>query len=326
MTEIHAIRVHETGGPEQLRYERRELGAPGPGEIRVRHEAIGLNFIDTYHRNGLYPIELPATIGKEGSGVVEAVGGRVERFEPGDRVAYGGGPPGAYAEARNMPADRVVEVPDGVDHREAAALMLKGMTVEYLIHRTFGVEPGMDVLFHAAAGGVGSLACQWLSDLGATVYGTVSTERKAERARRAGCDHPIRYTEEDVVERIEEWTDGEGVHVVYDGVGRATFRNSLDALRRRGMLVSFGNASGAPEPVEPLELAERGSLFLTRPSLGDYTATREELETSAGTLFEAVERGAVEAEVGQTWPLERAAEAHRALENRETTGATLLLP
>lgn len=325
MTQIHAVRVHETGGPDQLEFEEVELEPPESGEIQVRHEAVGMNFIDTYHRNGLYPVELPGTVGKEGSGVVEAVGEGVERFEPGDRVAYGAGPPGAYAEARNIAADRVVDLPEGIGDREAAALMLKGMTVEYLIRRTFEVGASTEVLFHAAAGGVGTLACQWLDDLGATVYGTVSTESKAERARRAGCDDTIRYTEEDVVERIDTLTDG-GVDVVYDGVGQATFRDSLECLGRRGTLVAFGNASGAPDPIEPLELAQGGSLYLTRPSLGDYIASREELEESAGALFDAVERGAIEAEIGQTWPLEEADRAHRALENRETTGSTVLLP
>lgn len=326
MTDVKAVRVHETGGPEALVYESVRLPDPGPGEVQVGHRAIGVNFIDTYHRSGLYPLELPSAIGMEASGVVEKVGDGVEAFRPGDRVAYGAGPPGGYAEARNIGVERVVELPDEIEHRQAAAIMLKGMTVEYLLRRTFEVEAGMDVLWQAAAGGVGLIACQWLNEIGARVFGTVSTDEKAERARGAGCDHPIKYTEQDFVERVLELTDGEGVHVAYDGVGKSTFRGSLDCLGRRGMLVSFGNASGAPEPIEPLELSRGGSLYLTRPSLMDYVATRAEMEESAGALFDVVRGGAVEPEVGQTWALEEASKAHRALENRETTGSTILLP
>lgn len=326
MDEIHAIRVHETGDADKLDYEQIELDAPGRDEIRLRHEAIGVNFIDTYHRSGLYPMEPPFTIGMEGAGVVEQVGDEVDAFAPGDRVAYGAGPPGGYAEARNMPADKVVALPEGIDFEEAAGIMLKGMTVEYLVRRTIEVEPEMDVLWHAAAGGVGQIACQWLDAIGATVYGTVSTERKARKAADAGCDYTIRYTEEEVPSRIDEETDGRGVDVVYDGVGGDTFEGSLASLTRRGMLVAFGNASGPPPAIEPLELNRRGSLFLTRPSLMDYVATREELVESTDALFERVLAGDVEVEIGQTWPLREAAEAHRALEGRETTGSTVLIP
>ncbi|MFB6374971.1 MAG: quinone oxidoreductase [Bradymonadaceae bacterium] len=326
MTDIHAVRVHETGDADQLTYETIELEPPAPDEIRLRHEAIGVNYIDTYHRGGLYPLEPPFTLGMEGAGVVEETGDAVDLFSPGDRVAYGTGPPGSYAEARNIAADRVVALPDDIDFEEAAAVMLKGMTVEYLVRRTFEVEAGMNVLWHAAAGGVGQIACQWLDAIGATSFGTVSTERKAEMAVEAGCDHPIRYTEEEVPARIEELTGGDGVAVVYDGVGAETFEASLEVLKRRGMLVTFGNASGPPPAIEPLELNRRGSLFLTRPSLMDYVATRGELVGSTDALFERVLVGDIDVTIGQTWPLRRAAEAHRALENRETTGSTVLKP
>ncbi|MFW5967164.1 MAG: quinone oxidoreductase family protein [Persicimonas sp.] len=321
------ICIHETGGPEVLIYESREARSVGAREARVRQTAVGVNFIDTYHRSGLYPLEeLPHGIGMEAAGVVEEVGEQVDHLEPGDRVAYAGGPPGAYAEERTIEARHLVRLPDGIDETSAAAMMLQGMTVEYLVRRCFRVDASHTVLLHAAAGGVGTLACQWLSHLGATVLGTVSTEEKAEHAAEHGCDHPIIYTREDFSKRVDELTDGRGVDVVYDSVGKETLMGSLDSLARRGMLVAFGNASGAPEPIAPLELSKRGSLFLTRPSLMDYIATREELEESASALFEVVESGAVSIEVGHTWPLEEAAEAHRALEARETTGSVVLLP
>jgi len=322
-----AIRIHELGGPEVLRLEEIEVGDPGPGEARVRQTAVGLNFIDTYHRSGLYPLpSLPHGIGVEAAGVVEAVGEGVTEVGPGDRVAYTGAVPGAYAAARLYPAGRLVPLPDAVSNETAAAAMTKGMTVEYLVRRTFRVEPGMKVLFHAAAGGVGLIACQWLRHLGAEVIGTVGSEEKAALAREHGCAHTVVYTQEDFVGRVGEITNGEGVPVVYDSVGLETFQGSLDCLAPRGILVAFGNASGAPEPVEPLELARRGSLFLTRPTLFDYVPTREDLLDCAGALFEVVASGAVKVAVHQRWPLEEAADAHRALEARATTGSSVLLP
>ena len=322
-----AIRIHRTGGPEVLQLENVDPGKPGPGQALVRHKAIGINFIDTYHRSGLYPLpSLPHGIGGEGAGVVEAVGAGVTVVKPGDRVAYAGVAPGSYAEARLVPVDRLVPLPDGVDERSAAAMMLKGMTAEYLIRRTFKVEAGMTVLFHAAAGGVGSIACQWLKHLGATVIGTVGSDAKAALARAHGCDHPIVYTRENVVEKVRALTGGRGVPVVFDGVGRTTFEMSLDCLARRGTMVGFGNASGAAAPLDPLVLSRKGSLYLTRPTLNDYTVTREELLGSASALFDVVRKGAVTIEIGRTWPLAEAAAAHRALESRETTGSLLLLP
>jgi NADPH2:quinone reductase len=322
-----AIRIHQTGGPEVLRLETVDAGRPGPGQALVRHAAVGINFIDTYHRSGLYPLpSLPHGIGMEAAGVVEAVGDGVTEVRPGDRVAYASGAPGAYADVRLVPAERLVPLPAGIDERTAAGMMLKGMTVEYLIRRTFRVEAGMTVLLHAAAGGVGLIACQWLRHLGVKVIGTVGSDAKAELARAHGCDHPVVYTRENVVERVRAITGGRGVPVVYDSVGRSTFDISIDCLARRGMLVGFGNASGAAAPLDPLVLSRKGSLYLTRPTLMDYTATREDLLASAGALFEVVAKGAVRIEVRQTWPLADAAEAHRALESRRTTGSSILLP
>jgi NADPH2:quinone reductase len=323
-----AIRIHKTGGPEVLQLDTVDPGKPGPGQALVRHKAIGINFIDTYHRSGLYALpSLPHCIGSEGAGVVEAVGPGVTLVKPGDRVAYAGlAPPGSYSEARLAPVEKLVPLPDGIDERTAAAMMLKGMTTEYLIRRAFKVEAGMTVLFHAAAGGVGSIACQWLKHLGATVIGTVGSDAKAELARAHGCDHPIVYTRENVVEKVRALTGGRGVPVVYDGVGRSTFEMSLDCLERRGMLVGFGNASGPAAPVDPLLLSRKGSLYLTRPTLMDYTFTREELLASAGALFDVVRKGVVKIAIGRTWPLAEAAAAHRALESRGTTGSSLLLP
>ncbi len=322
-----AIRIHETGGPEALRWEDVDVGAPGPGEIRVRHTAIGLNFIDVYLRSGLYPLPgLPAVLGMEAAGVVEAVGPGVERPAVGDRVAYAAMPPGAYAEARIMPADRVVTLPDAIDDRTAAAMMLKGMTAEYLLRRTFRVKEGDAILFHAAAGGVGLIACQWAKILGATVIGTVGTREKAEKARAHGCDHPIVTTEEDFVARVREITDGEGCAVVYDSIGKDTFEGSLDCLAPRGMLVLFGQSSGPVPPFDAGVLAAKGSLYLTRPSLFHYTATREELDSCASALFEVVAAGKVAITIGQTYPLAETAQAHRDLEARRTTGSTVLLP
>ena len=322
-----AIRIHRTGGPDAMQWEDVELGAPGPGEVRIRHEAVGLNYIDVYFRTGLYPApSLPFSPGMEGAGVVEAVGEGVGALAAGDRVAYAAPPVGAYAEERLMPADRVVKVPAGIDARQAAAMMLQGMTVEYLLRRTFPVRSGDTVLFHAAAGGVGLIACQWAKHLGATVIGTVGSDEKAELARAHGCDHTIVYTRENFTERVRELTDGAGVPVVYDAVGRDTFEGSLDCLRPRGMLVSFGQASGKIEPFDVGILSARGSLYVTRPTLMTYTASRADLEASAQALFDVAGSGAVRITVNQTFSLADAANAHRALESRQTTGSTILLP
>jgi NADPH2:quinone reductase len=276
----HAIVSHETGGPEVLKWQEVDVGDPGAGEILVRHTAVGLNYIDTYHRTGMYPVEPPFTVGLEGAGVVEALGAGVTTVSVGDRVAYAAPPMGAYAETRVMPAEKVVTVPDGVDDETAAAMMLKGMTTEYLLRRTYQVKAGDTILFHAAAGGVGLIACQWAKALGATVIGTVGTEEKAELARAHGCDHPILYTQEDFVERVKEITDGKGVPVVYDSVGKDTFMKSLDCLQPRGLLASFGQSSGSAGTFDPGILAAKGSLYLTRPTLMTYTATRPDLEES----------------------------------------------
>ena len=322
-----AIRIHETGGPEVMRWEDVEVGAPEPGEIRIRHEAVGLNYIDVYFRTGLYPApSLPFSPGMEGAGVVEAVGEGVDSLVAGDRVAYAAPPVGAYAQVRLMPADKVVKVPDGIDSRQAAAMMLQGMTVEYLLLRTYPVRSGDTILFHAAAGGVGLIACQWAKHLGATVIGTVGSDEKAELARAHGCDHPIVYTRENFTERVREITGGAGVPVVYDSVGRDTFEGSLDCLRPRGMLVSFGQSSGKIDPFDIGVLSAKGSLYVTRPTLMTYTASRADLESSAQALFAVVGSGAVRITVNRTFPLAEAADAHRALESRQTTGSTVLLP
>ncbi|HZY02820.1 MAG TPA: quinone oxidoreductase, partial [Anaeromyxobacteraceae bacterium] len=281
-----AIRIHQTGGPEVLRFEDVEVGEPGEGQVRLRHTAIGVNFIDTYHRTGLYPLPLPSPLGVEGAGVVEAVGKGVAHVKKGDRVAYAGGAPGGYSQVRVMAADRLLRLPDGVSDQQAAGAMLKGLTVQYLSRRTYPVKAGETVLVHAAAGGVGLIACQWLKALGATVIGTVGSDEKAKLARAHGCDHPIVYTREDFVARVKEITRGAGVPVVYDAVGKSTFQGSLDCLRPRGLMVSFGNASGAVPPVDLIQLSQKGSLFLTRPTLVHYTASREELEGAARELFE----------------------------------------
>lgn len=322
----HAFRIHETGGPDVLRWETVDPGKPGPGEVLIRNTAVGLNYIDIYVRTGLYPTTLPSGIGFEGAGIVEAVGPGVVEFRKGDRVAHDGGPLGAYAELRCMPADKLVQVPHGISDRQAAAMMLKGMTAEYLIRRTYPVKKGETVLFHAAAGGVGLIACQWLKHLGATVIGTVGSKEKAALAKKHGCDHPILYREENFVARVKEITNGEGVPVVFDGVGKDVFMDSLDCLRPRGMMVTFGNASGAVEPIKPLLLSQKGSLYLTRPTLANYTATRRELLECANALFDVVKKGAVRIEVNQTYPLKDAVQAHRDLEGRKTTGSTVLLP
>ncbi len=323
----HAIRIHQPGGPEALVWEEVEVGAPGPGEVRLAQTAVGLNYIDVYHRSGLYPVPaLPTAIGMEAAATVEAVGDGVTELAPGDRVAYASGPVGAYAEARIMPAGRVVKLPEAISDHQAAAMMLQGMTVRYLIRRTYRVAAGETVLFHAAAGGVGLIACQWLKHLGATVIGTVGSEDKAVLARAHGCDHTINYRSEAFSERVRELTDGAGVPVVYDSVGKDTFEGSLDCLAPMGMMVSFGNASGPVPAFDPGILSAKGSLFLTRPSLIHYTAKREDLVASAEDLFEVVGSGAVKIEVNQTYPLSEAAQAHRDLEARKTTGSTIMLP
>ena len=321
-----AIRMHETGGPEVLRWEEVTIGPPGPGEVHLRQSAVGLNFIDVYHRSGLYPLPaLPATPGMEGAGIVVATGEGVEGFAPGDRVAYAGLPPGAYAEERLIPAHRLVLLPDTISDQQAAGMMLQGMTVQYLLRSTFHVKPGDTILFHAAAGGVGLIACQWAKALGATVIGTVGSPEKAELARKHGCDFPLLYQEEDWVSKVKEITDGEGVPVVYDSVGGETFMKSLDCLRPLGLLASFGQASGPVAPFDPALLAAKGSLFLTRPTLMTYTADRSDLLASATDLFAVVQSGDVRIEVNQTYPLSEAAQAHRDLEARKTTGSTVLL-
>jgi NADPH2:quinone reductase len=319
-----AIRIHEVGGPEVLKWEEVTVGDPGPGEVRLRHGAVGLNYIDVYFRTGAYGADLPFTPGLEASGVVEAVGDGVSDLAVGDRVAYAAPPAGAYAEERLMPADRVVKVPDGVSDDLAAAMMLKGMTAHYLLRRTFKVNAGDTILFHAAAGGVGLIACQWAKQLGATVIGTVGSDEKAELAAAHGCDHPIVYTRESFVERVKSLTDGKGVPVVYDSVGKDTFADSLDCLSPLGTMVLFGQSSGPVPPFEIGTLAVKGSLFLTRPTLMTYTARRDDLVAAAGELFEVVESGAVKLEINQRFPLENAADAHRALEARQTTGCTIL--
>ena len=324
---MKAIRVETPGGPEVLELEDSPPPKPGPGEALVRLHATGVNFIDVYHRTGLYPLgELPATPGMEGAGVVLEVGAGVTDFKPGDRVADAGLPPGAYAEERLIPAHRLVKLPEGISDRQAAGMMLQGMTVQYLLRRTYRVQPGDTILVHAAAGGVGLIACQWAKHLGATVIGTVGSREKAALAKAHGCDHAILYREEDWVARVRELTGGEGVAVVYDSVGQETFLKSLDCLRPLGMLVSFGQASGPVDAFNPGLLAAKGSLFLTRPTLMTYTAKREDLLASAAELFEVVLAGAVKIEVQQTYALKDAALAHRDLEARKTTGSTVLIP
>ncbi len=322
-----AIRIYSNGGPEVLKWEDFDPGKPGPGEALVRHEAVGLNFIDVYHRTGLYPLpSLPATPGMEGAGIVAEIGAGVSEVAVGDRVAYAGIPPGAYAEVRRIPAHRLVKLPENISTRQGAAMMLQGMTARYLLRGCYHVKKGDTVLIHAAAGGVGSIACQWAKHLGATVIGTVGSQEKAEMARSHGCDHPILYNDEDFVAKTKEITGGKGVDVVYDSVGQATFMKSLDCLRPIGMMVSFGQSSGSVSAFDPAILAAKGSLFLTRPSLMAYTAKREDLLAHARDLFAVVQSGAVKIEIKQTYPLSEAAQAHRDLEARKTTGSTILIP
>ncbi len=326
MDQTRAIRFAKTGGPEMLSFQTIDLPAPGAGEVRLRHIACGVNYIDTYHRVGLYPLPLPSGIGLEAAGIVEAVGPGVKGFAIGDRVAYCSGPIGAYAERRNYPAERLIALPAEIDERKAAAIMLKGMTVEYLIRRTYAVKPGDWVLFHAAAGGVGQIAVQWLKALGARVIGTAGGAEKCALVADLGAEATIDYRKEDWVAAVRKITGGRGVDVVYDGVGKDTCVKSMDCLRPRGFLVTFGNASGPVPPIEPLILTQKGSIFLTRPSLMHYTESRADLELSARSLFEAVTQYRLRIEIGGTYPLAEAAEAHRDLEARLTTGSLILEP
>ncbi len=322
---MKAIRIHATGGPDALHWEDVDLPPPERGQARVRHNAVGVNFIDTYQRTGLYPVALPAGLGMEAAGVVEAVGEAVDAVRVGDRVAYAGGGP-AYAEAANVAAARLVPLPEWVSDQEAAAVMLKGLTVQYLLRQTYRVEAGETILFHAAAGGVGLIACQWAHHLGVHVIGTAGSDEKAELARANGCEYPVVYTREDFVQRVMEITEGAKLPVVYDSVGADTFDRSLDCLRPRGLMVSFGNASGTPEPLNLQVLSQKGSLFLTRPTLFHYTATRPDLLAAADELFAVMKAGAVKVAVNHTFPLKDAAQAHRALEARKTTGSIVLVP
>ena len=321
---VKAIRIRKPGGPEMMEWTDVEVGKPGPGEARIKLHAAGVNFIDVYHRTGLYPLPLPAGIGQEGAGGVEEVGAGVSHIKAGDRVAFGSGPPGAYAEARVMPAQHLVKLPRGIEFETAAGMMLKGLTVQYLFRRTYKLQRGQTILFHAAAGGVGLIAMQWAKTLGVTVIGTVGSEEKAELARAHGCDHVILYKQENIVERVRELTNGRMVPVVYDSVGKDTFSASLDCLQPYGLMVSFGNASG---PVPPVALtALKGTLYLTRPSLVPHVANRKNLEEMAADLFKQVSSGKVKIRIDQRHPMADAAQAHRDLEGRKTTGQTVLLP
>jgi NADPH2:quinone reductase len=322
-----AIRIYKTGGPEVMTWEDHDPGEPGPGEVLIRHEAVGLNFIDVYHRSGLYPLpSLPATPGMEGAGIVEAVGENVAEVKPGDRIAYAGLPPGAYAELRVIPAHRLVKIPEAISTRQAAGMMLRGMTARYLLHGCYQVKKGDTILIQAAAGGVGLIASQWARHLGATVIGTVGSKEKAELAKAHGCHHTILYRERDFSEAVKEITNGRGVDVVYDSVGKTTFLKSLDCLRPMGMMVSFGQSSGSVPPFDLSILGAKGSLFLTRPSLMTYTAKREDLLAHARDLFDVVAKGAVKIEINQTYPLAEAVRAHGDVEARKTTGSTILIP
>ena len=320
-----AVRFHKTGGPEVLSYEDVEVGSPGQGEARVKHSVIGLNFIDTYHRSGLYPLPLPSGVGLEAAGVVEAVGPGVTHVKAGDRVAYAGGPPGAYSQERLVPAEKLVTIPEGVSDAEAAAMMLKGLTVQYLIRSVYRVQKGETVLFHAAAGGVGLIACQWLKALGVTVIGTVGSDEKAVIAKAHGCDHTIVYTREKFPERVREITDGQGVPVVFDSVGKDTFYGSLDCLQPRGLVAVFGNGSGPVKDVD-INVLAKGSFYVSRPTLMTYTAQRKDLEAGSKELFEIVKSGKVKIEINQKYALADAAQAHSDLEGRKTTGSTVFMP
>lgn len=322
---VKAIRIHETGGPEKMKWDTVEVGKPGKGEIRVKHHAVGLNYIDTYQRSGLYPVELPAVLGMEGAGEVVDVGPDALGFKAGDRVAYAN-PMGSYSEERVMPAGRAVKLPDAIPYETAAAMMLQGMTTRYLLRQTFIVGPDTTLLMHAAAGGVGLIACQWAKHLGATVIGTAGSKEKCDLAKANGATHMINYREEDFVARVKEITNGKGVDVVYDSIGADTYPKSLDCLRPLGLFVTFGNASGPIKNFDVSGLAAKGSLYVTRPTLFTYTASREDLEANAADLFDVVGSGAVKIKVNQTYPLAEAAQAHRDLEARKTTGSTIFKP
>jgi NADPH2:quinone reductase len=321
----HAIRFHKIGGPEVLVWEEVQVGKPGPGEARIRHTAVGLNFIDIYHRTGLYPMPLPSGLGGEGAGVVEEVGAGVTDLKPGDRVAYGNAPLGSYSEARLIPADRLLKLPEGIDDKTAAAMMLKGLTAQYLIRQTYRVKAGDTILLHAAAGGVGLILSQWAKHLGATVIGTVGSDDKAKLAQAHGCAHTINYAKEDFVQRVDEITGGKKCPVVYDSVGKDTFMKSLDCLAPLGVLALFGQSSGAVEPFNLGLLAAKGSLYVTRPTLFTYAMKRENLVAMANELFDVVKSGVVKIEVNQTYPLKDAAKAHTDLAARKTTGSTVFL-
>lgn len=322
----HAIRIHSQGGPELMKWEEVTVGAPGPNEVRLTATAIGLNYIDTYHRSGLYKIPLPSILGREGAGVVEEIGAAVTDLKVGDRVAYAASPIGSYAEARLMPADKLVKIPHGISDNQAASMMLKGMTAQYLVRRTHKVKPGDTILMHAAAGGVGLIVCQWAKHLGATVIGTAGSDEKTALAKTYGCDHVINYAKEDFVARVAEITNGKKCSVVYDGVGKDTFLKSLDCASPLGLVAIFGNSSGSVAPFDLAQLAAKGSLFVTRPTLDTYTATRADLVSTANDLFDVVVRGIVKIEINQTYALKDAAQAHRDLEARKTTGSTVLIP
>jgi NADPH:quinone reductase len=321
---VKAMRMHKAGGPEVLTWDDVDVPAPKQGEALIRHTAVGLNYIDTYHRSGLYPVPMPAIIGSEGAGVVEAVGPGVTEVAVGDRVAYGNAPIGSYCEKRVLPAHRLLKLPAAVTDQQAASMMLKGMTAQYLIRRTYRVKSGETVLVHAAAGGVGLIMCQWLKHLGATVIGTVGDKAKGELAKKHGADHIVYYREEDFAAKVKEITGGRMVPVVFDGVGKDTWEKSLDCLQPRGLMVSYGNASGAVPPINIAVLNTKGSLFLTRPSLNGYVAKRDELVETANDLFDVVTKGAVKIEINQSYALKDAAQAHRDLESRKTTGSTVL--
>jgi NADPH2:quinone reductase len=322
---VHAIRVHQTGGPEALTWESVDVGAPGPGQVRLKQHAIGVNYIDTYQRSGLYKLPLPLVPGNEGAGEVVAVGAGVTEFKVGDRGAYAGAA-GGYAEERLLPADRLVKLPASIDYKTAAAMMLQGMTVRYLLRQTYKVGPGTTMLLHAAAGGIGLIAAQWAKHLGATVIGTAGSDEKCKLAKEAGCTHVINYKTEDFVKRTRELTNGQGVDVVYDGVGKDTYPASLDCLKPLGLFVSFGNASGAVQNFDLLALMNKGSLYATRPTLQTYVAKREDLVANAAELFDVVSKGIVKINVNHAYPLKDAAQAHRDLEGRKTTGSIVLLP
>jgi len=327
MSTCKAVRVHAAGGPEVLKFDDIDVTDPAPGEIRIRHTAIGLNFIDVYMRTGLYPLPaLPTPIGMEGAGVVDAFGQGVEGLNVGDRVAYASQPPGAYAQLRNLAAERVVKVPDAIDDKTAAAMMLQGLTAQYLLRQTYRVQAGDTILMHAAAGGVGLIVCQWAKHLGATVIGTVGSAEKAALAKAHGCDHTILYRDENFKDRVMELTDGRGVNVVYDSIGKDTFMDSLACLKKRGTMVTYGNASGPVDPFQPALLGKMGSLYLTRPTLFDYIAERKNLVAMADELFDVVSSGVVKIEIHQEYPLSETAQAHMDLEARKTTGSTVLIP